>query len=199
MFKYFIPVLVFFLGATNYADCQKKDKDNDILRGVIIDGDTIPEIIMQEVIIFPKRKFNNERERQHYYKLVRYVKKAYPYAKLAKKRLDEINSVLQNLPSEEQQKQYIDQMDDAIKAEFEDDIRDMTLSQGKILIKLIDRETGDSSYELIKQLKGSVTAFFWQGIAQFFGANLKTGFDPKNDEEDKLIEEIIKLIENGQL
>ncbi len=84
-----------------------------------------------------------------------------------------------------------------LREEFEDDIRHLTIRQGRLLIKLIDRETDKTSYELIKELKGSFSAFFWQTVARFFGENLKDQYDPA--QEDKYIEEIVHRIENGQL
>ncbi|GAB4301585.1 MAG: DUF4294 domain-containing protein [Ignavibacteriaceae bacterium] len=163
----------------------------------IIDGDTVPFISLREVIIIPPREFKNERERKRYQRLVRNIKKVLPYARIASSKFNEINNTLPNLKTEKERKQYIEKMNDELKAEFEDDIRNLTISQGRLLIKLIDRETGYTSYQVIKDLKGSFSAFMWQSIARMFGSNLKYEYDA--EEEDKYIEEIIILIDNGQL
>jgi hypothetical protein len=91
----------------------------------------------------------------------------------------------------------MEKAEEELKAEFEDDIRNMTLNQGRILIKLIDRETGNSSYDLVKDLRGTFQAFFWQSIARIFSTNLKESFNPNANKEDKMIEDIIETIENG--
>lgn len=198
MFRIVIIGLLFVCAFLPKANAQGWGEERKV-QGVVIDGDTIPRLYMDEVIVFPHRKFKNERERQRYYKLIRYVKKVYPLSVIAKKRLQEIERTLRTIPSKAEQEAFLEQMDEAMQNEFEDDIRDLTFSQGKILIKLIDRETGDTSYGLIKQFRGNLTAMFWQGVAVVFGANLKEDFDPENNEEDAMIDEIVILIENGQL
>ena len=174
-----------------------KDDASYVLYGVIIDGDTLLLSSIEEVYIFPQRKFSSRRQLRRYRRLIRNVKKAYPYAKLAKIKLDEISENLQRLETEKEKKDYVKQVEKEIKYEFEDELKKLTITQGRILIKLIDRETGDTSYELVKQLRGSFSAFFWQAIARFFGSNLKSEFDAAG--EDRLINEIVILIENGQL
>ena len=84
-----------------------------------------------------------------------------------------------------------------LKSDFERDLKQLTITQGRILIKLIDRETGNTSYALVKELRGSLQAFFWQGLARLFGTNLKTEFDAAG--EDAAIESIVQQIERGQL
>ncbi len=174
-----------------------KDDASYVLYGVIIDGDTLLLSSIEEVYIFPQRKFSSRRQLRRYRRLIRNVKKAYPYAKLAKIKLDEISENLQRLETEKEKKDYVKQVEKEIKYEFEDELKKLTITQGRILIKLIDRETGDTSYELVKQLRGSFSAFFWQAIARLFGSNLKSEFDAAG--EDRLINEIVILIENGQL
>ena len=174
-----------------------KDDASYVLYGVIIDGDTLLLSSIEEVYIFPQRKFSSRRQLRRYRRLIRNVKKAYPYAKLAELKLDEISENLQRLETEKEKKDYVKQVEKEIKYEFEDELKKLTITQGRILIKLIDRETGDTSYELVKQLRGSFSAFFWQAIARLFGSNLKSEFDAAG--EDRLINEIVILIENGQL
>jgi len=172
-------------------------KDYYVVQAKIIDGDTIPYIPLREVIIFPPRVFKNQRQAMRYRKLVRNVKKVYPYSKLANAKLRRINAHMATLRTEAERKSYAKRQEKILKAEFEQELKSLTLSQGKILIKLIDRETGDTSYDLIRDLKGSLSAFLYQSIAMFFGTSLKTEYDAAGD--DRFIEEIIILIDNGQL
>jgi hypothetical protein len=201
IYKFLIAVSVVLLmaGEIKAQDTIQLHKDDDtyVLYGVIIDGDTLLLSSIDEVYIFPLRKFKSKRDLRRYRRLIRNVKKAYPYAKLAKAKLDEIESNLVRLKTEKARKDYVKQVEKEIRYEYEDELKKLTITQGRILIKLIDRETGDTSYELLKELRGSFSAFFWQAIARLFGSNLKSEFDAQG--EDKLINEIVILIENGQL
>jgi hypothetical protein len=191
--------IVFLVNTVRAQDTIQLHKDDDtyVLYGVIIDGDTLLLSSIDEVYIFPYRKFKSARDLRRYRRLIRNVKKAYPYAKLAKKKLDEIEANLAKLKTEKARKSYVKQVEKEIRYEYEDELKKLTITQGRILIKLIDRETGDTSYELVKELRGSFSAFFWQAIARLFGSNLKSEFDAQG--EDQLINEIVILIENGQL
>jgi len=163
----------------------------------VINGDTLPIIYLREITIFPPRVFTSKREAIRYTKLVRKIKKVLPYAKLAKLKIMLIELEMKKIPTEEGRKEYLKIAEKKLRADFEDEIKNMTMSEGRILIKLIDRETGKTSYELIKQLKGSFSAFLYQQVARLFGENLKDEYDAKG--EDKYIEEIVTRIENGEL
>ena len=191
--------MVFLAGTNKAQDTVQLHKDDAtyVLYGLVIDGDTLLLSSIEEVYIFSPRKFKSRRDLRRYRRLIRNVKKAYPYAKLAKKKLIEIETNLAKLETEKARKQYVKQAEREIRYEYEDELKKLTITQGRILIKLIDRETGDTSYELVKQLRGSFSAFFWQALARLFGSNLKTEFDAQG--EDKLINEIVVLIEHGQL
>lgn len=168
-----------------------------ILKGKIIGNDTMPHIYVKEIIIFPERKFESKREARRYGRLVKNVKVALPYAKMANNTLAEINNHLLTLEDEKSKRKYINKMDKLLRDEYEEELKKLTITQGRILIKLIDRETGNTSYYLVQELKGNFSAFLWQSIARLFGEDLKENYDEQG--EDKLIEEIIILIENGQL
>lgn len=163
----------------------------------VINGDTLPIIYLREIIIFPPRIFTSKREAARYTKLVRKIKKVLPYAKFAKLKIMLIEKELKKIPTEEGRKEYLKIAEKKLRADFEDEIKNLTMSEGRLLIKLINRETGKTSYELIKQLKGSFNAFLYQQIARLFGENLKDEYDAKG--EDKYIEEIVTRIENGDL
>jgi hypothetical protein len=121
----------------------------------------------------------------------------YPYAQEVKQVYNETELVLMTMDNRKDQKRYLDKKEKELQANFEDDIRNMTFSEGKVLIKLIDRETGQTSYELIKHFKGNISAVLWQSVARVFSTDLKYDFDAKG--EDAWIEEIVSKIENGLL
>ena len=171
--------------------------NKNALYGLIVDGDTIIVSEIEEVVIIPKPKFSSRRDLRRYRRLVRNVKVVYPYAKLAKRKYDEVVVELAKFDSEKARKDYMKQVEQELKDEFEGDLKKLTISQGRILIKLIDREIGETSYVVLKEFRGTFSAFFWQTIARLFGHNLKAIFDA--DGEDKLLNDIIILIENGQL
>ncbi len=191
----FVYILLFFLTLSLFSYSQ--ENKGHLVELTVYKGDTIPIIHFREVYIFPKRTFKNEQEAVKYRKLIRNVKRVYPYAKLAEIRLAEISNHIATLNSEAAKRAYAKKSEKEIKEEFEEELKKLTLSQGKLLIKLIDRQTGDSSYELVKDIKGSLSAFMWQSVARLFGSSLKVKYDPKG--KDKLIEEIVLRYEHGQL
>lgn len=159
-------------------------------------GDTLPIVTLHPVSISENRTFANKREERKWSRLKRDVAKVYPYSKIAGKKLRTYNDMMVGKP-ESEQKKLLKRAESELKKEFEGDIRNMTLNQGRILIKLIDRETGNSSYGLVKDLRGSFQAFFWQSLARVFSTNLKETFNPYANPEDKMIEDIIGSIEDG--
>lgn len=167
------------------------------LPAVITDeGDTLPVVNLGLVNISQERTFASQKDQRQWSRLKRDVAKVYPYSKMASRKLKEYNSRMEGLSSS-QQKKLLKQAEKELLAEYEDDIRGMTMNQGRILIKLIDRETGKTSYTLVESLRGTFQAFFWQSIARIFSANLKTAYNPYQNKEDKQIEDIITSIEDG--
>jgi hypothetical protein len=104
---------------------------------------------------------------------------------------------METLETAKERREYTKQLEDELLKQYEEELKNLTITQGRILIKLIDRETRKTSYEVVKELRGSFQAAFWQAIARIFGSNLKTEFDPEG--EDKVLNEIMIMIENGQL
>lgn len=178
-------------------DTIKADYEGYPVYGRIVDGDTILISSIQEATIYPQPVFDSRRELRRYNRLVYNVKKVYPYARIAGEMFSEVESNLALMETEKEQKEYIKQVEQDIKDRFEGELRKLTITQGRILIKLIDRETQHTTYALVKQLRGSFQAFFWQAIARIFGSNLKSTFDPEG--EDILIEEIIFMIDLGMV
>lgn len=158
--------------------------------------DTIPMVTLPEVDIISTNPLSAENQKR-YLKLRRDVLRAYPYAKLAGFQLKLINDSTLKIKSERDRKKFIKEREKELKASFEKDLRNLTYTQGRILLKLIDRETGNTSYELVKELRGSFQAVFWQGVARIFGSNLKSEYDPEG--EDVLIEAIVQAIERGEI
>lgn len=172
-------------------------QDGKVVRVILENEDTLFISDIQEVFIYPEPVFKRKRDYRRYQRLVYNLKVVYPYAKLAGAKIEEMNTHFLSLRTEKQKKDYIKQVEKELFAEFEDDLKSLTITQGRLLIKLVDRETGNTSYDLVKELKGTFSAFFWQTIARLFGSNLKTNFDKEG--EDYLIEQILVLIDNGQL
>ena len=168
-----------------------------VVRAMIVDGDTFPIVDLEAFYVIAKKPVRNKRWSKKYRKLRRDVKRAYPYAKLAGAKLRKYDAELKAMKNDRERRRFMKKVEDELRAEFEDDITNLTVRQGIILIKLIDRETGDTSYELVKQMRGAFSAFFWQGVARLFGHNLKLRYDPEG--EDKMIEEIVLLIEKGEI
>ena len=163
----------------------------------IIEGkDTIPVVNLPIVNI---SDFGPEymKNLQAYYRLRFNVIKVYPYAKLAAAKINELNSHLATLNSNKERRQYTKEFEKQLRKDFQASLENLSINQGKIFIKLIDRETGHTSYEMIKDLKGSFNAFVFQTAARVFGHNLKDTYDPEGD--DKTIESIIQQIESGRI
>ena len=164
-------------------------------RAIVEGSDTLAIIDLPEVRVYEKKEFDYLYLKRRYRRMIRNIKKAYPYAQIAGVKLKELDDHLATLKSEKEQKAYITQAEKEIMDQFEKEVKRLTVTQGIILVKLIDRETGRTSYQVIRELKGGITAFFWQGIARIFGNNLKTEYDPEN--QDKVMEDIILGIEAG--
>jgi hypothetical protein len=168
-----------------------------LVQALIEEGDTLIHIPLKAVIIRPPFKFKSRRQQRRYSRLVLYVKKVYPYSQIVSEQLKDINQELEKYDTKKEKSFYLKQKEKALKKEFEGKLRKLTFTQGRILIKLIDRETGHTTYEIVKELKGSLSAFFWQSVARIFGSNLKMEYDAKGD--DRMIEDIVIRIENGML
>lgn len=192
----FVTAFLFFIPVTLFA--QTTEKSNLIVvPGRVADGDTVLLASIKEVYIFPKPKFSSRRAEYHYWKLVRDLKIVYPYAQLAKVKLDELNVEFMQLPNDKARREYAKKVEKQLRDEYEDQLKALTITQGKLLIKLIDRETGKTSYTLVKELRGSFQAAFWQTVAVIFGSSLKVKYDPQG--KDAEIEKIVRKIELGYL
>ncbi len=160
-------------------------------------GLVLPEIQINEVTIHARSERSRRNEYRRYEKLVYNIRKVYPYALIVRSKLGEVDKELKNIPDERERKKYLREVEKEVFAKYQGDIEKMTISQGRLLIKLIDRETQNTSYSLIHDYRGKFSAAFWQSIARIFGSNLKDEYDPYG--EDALIEAIINEIDAGRL
>lgn len=193
--RLYILLCIFFLTEMSLA-AQTPGRGN-WLRFQVENGDTVYLATMPGVLVFSDRKFKNKRMEDRYWRLVHHLKKVYPFLLILREEFSRMDQEYQLLNSDRDRKKYTRDLEKIILSRFEKDLRKLTITQGRLLIKLVDRETGNTSYEVLKDFRGGFSAFFWQGIARIFGSNLKTHYDPY--EEDAEIEEILSLIEQGYL
>jgi hypothetical protein len=202
LFSVILLVFLFVADAMGQIDSLKQKNDtlqgrSYLLQKVKRNGETLPEVEIKEVTVYAHPRFPKKRDYRKYERLVYNLKKVYPYALIVRTRLFKVNEDMKNIVTDKERKDYLKKVEKDVFAEYEDDIRNMTITQGRLLIKLIDRETQNTSYTLIKDYRGKLAAAFWQGIARIFGTNLKEEYDPYG--EDAIIESIIQDIDAGNL
>ncbi|MCL2683338.1 MAG: DUF4294 domain-containing protein [Bacteroidales bacterium] len=191
-------LFILCLCASFIAHAQISDGNGGfIVRAVVVNGDTIPYFGLPEVEIFSKRIFKSKRDEELYRRLVHNVRKVYPYAKLAGETYLYYDSILAQETNERKKSQLMKQAERDIKRQFEKELKNLTVTQGKILVKLLDRETSHSAFNLVRDLRNAFQAYLYQGIGRLFGYNLRTKYDPEGRDRD--IETIVRLIERGEL
>jgi len=196
--RYFLlSVLICLSGTGLFSQNLNLDKTDTMRHWVVIDGDTLRHINLKEVIIIPRKSFNNPFKERQYWRMVYNIKKVLPYSKIVAATVDQMEFELSQLKTDKERKKLIKRMEDSLYLRYEKELKDLTVTQGKLLFKLVDRATSNTAYYWIDAYEGSVSAFFWQGMARLFGSNLKSKYDPEG--EDKLIEQIIIYIEKGYL
>lgn len=206
-YKYYIAsIIAVILGITAwYSPCHAQERNKkpegqissaDILHYVVEGKDTIYIDNIRPSKVYSRLPRQKGREWRKYYKLVHNFSKAYPYALVAHKLVEEADSTIaaDNLKGAKRDK-YINKIQKELFDVFESQMRSMTVSQGALLMKLIDREVGKSSFNIIRDYKTKMAAGFWQGIAKLFGTDLKKPYDPEG--EDKLTEELVQIWEDG--
>jgi hypothetical protein len=164
---------------------------------VLHEGDSIQYMEMNNVYVYPELTFKNKKQAQSYMRLVTNVKKVLPIAKEARQMLIETTELLEMLPDEKSKEEHIKRVEDDIFRTYKPKMKKLTYSQGKLLIKLIDRECHSSSYDMIKAFMGPIRAGFWQIFAWGFGASLKKEYDPEGT--DRLTERVVRMVEAGQI
>ncbi len=174
---------------------QEKTKDSiDVQNFFVLSGDTIPRksIPLDEVIIFQPLRFKTFDEARKYLILRQRTIKVYPYARLAAVRLEKLNERLKNLKSKSKRKKYLKNIESFIYEEFEEELKKLSRSQGRILIKLVHRQTGLTSHDLVKDLRNGWRAFIYQTTASLFKLSLKDIYNPTEEYQDYLIEDILQ-------
>lgn len=194
---YLAPFCVFSQTDTTLRYTVLDTLTTDVYNSVwyVVNGDTMVKATHSPIEISAAPK--NRHKKNQYDRLQKKVIKVYPYAKAAADVMDMYGALCATVTDPKQQEKLLDQAEDEMKKQFEKDLRDMTISEGIILIKLIDRETGDNSYKLVQDLKGKFSAFMWQSVARVFGHNLKDEYEAEG--EDVWIENIVLLIEDGTI
>ncbi len=200
---HFIPLLIFligirpfFLSAQDQGTTERMDSLT-FLPSVFQGGDTVLQLEMDPISVTACHKGKSKAYQKQYERLKPKVIKVYPYAQVAALLLDHYQKKMDSMGSEARKKLYMKKVEEDLKAEFKDEITDLTITEGRILMKLIDRETGHTSFRIIERLRGRMAAHFWQGVASIFGHDLRSEYDPVDDE--RVIEAIVLDIRSGKL
>ena len=157
---------------------QAKVRYDSIMDATILSGDSIPHLELDEIAIMPPPQFNSRREARKYWRLVHNLKRVLPYARVVNSTIAEMEVKLAKVGTDKERRKFIKSVEDSLWTEYEPELRKMTISQGKLLFKLVDKESSQTTYHWIEHYKGDFSAFFWQGVARIFGTNLKSGYDP---------------------
>ena len=206
MKRNFLTILLIVLGNVGICVSANNSKSSNaippansgfLVRMIVLDGDTMIYEELQTLYCYAPLKFKNKKQEEFYWRTVRDVKRVLPLSKYIKSVVEKTNATLMEMPNKASRDNYMKQFEKRIYKENEKEFSKLTLNQGKLLIRLVDRECNSTSYQLIKAYRGSFRAGFWQIFAKMFGASLKTDFG--TTEEDKMIERIITLVEAGQI
>lgn len=194
--------LLFYLGCSAQVDTLSRTENgaSPLVGQLVIAGDTIPWTVLDEVLFVPKPTLNDFQARRNYYLLTKKVRRVYPFVREAALRMDSVNIALEGIDRRRKRRKYTKQYQKYLEEKFEPELRKLTRSEGQILSKLIYRETGLPVYEIIKTYRNGFSARFWSMTAWWYDIDLKRPYDPINDPEDQLIENIlIRKFISGQL
>lgn len=194
-----IFTLTFCMQLTSLAQNTNTEQAGQLIitRGFIYNGDTIPWIQLRTVHVFKELKFKKKKDYENYQRLIRDVKKVLPIANEVNAAIIETYEYLQTIPNEKERKRHIKDLEKGIKQQYTPRLKKLTSRQGKLLIRLVDRQSHQTTYELVKAFLGSFRAATYQVFASMFGFSLKKHYDPEGD--DALTERVIILVENGQV
>ena len=194
-----VSLLLLMIGLEGFAQQQKtaSPQQSYVTRLCVYEGDTIPYVALPTVYIYKPLQFKNNRQARRYDKLVRDVKKVLPIANEVQRAIIETYEYLMTLPDDKARQRHLKAVEKSIKEQYTPRMKKLTFSQGKLLIKLVDRQTNSTGYELVKAFLGPFRAGFYQAFAALFGASLKKEYDPEG--EDAMTERVVQMVENGQL
>jgi hypothetical protein len=196
--KHLFPAAFLFIFCLISANLEGQDKFRPTIPKMTeFQGDSIRTFALNDIFVYPPQAFTDQKEAQKYLKLIRDVKKTLPYAKLIYGTLIETYEFIETLPTEQAREAHLKRMENDLFDEYKPVLKKMTLSQGKLLIKLIDRECNQTSYDLLKAFLGPVRAGFWNLFAGMFGASLKSTWEPEG--KDAATERVVELVEMGLL
>lgn len=162
-------------------------------------GDTIYKVILNNITVYPPERFKNKAEEEFYWRTVRDVKRTLPYAKLINNTLQETYEYLETYPTQKEKEEYLKRFEKVVFNQYKPEMKKLTKNQGKTLIKLVNRETNQRSYYIVKAFLGAFRAGFWQTFGRFFGVNMREGFHPESNKNDAMIERICTRVEQGVL
>ncbi len=211
MSKHLKILLLFLLLSASANVAQAQDEGGVVLPsvlkhavakwGYVIDakGDTIYKVIMNNIIVYPEETFRNKEEEEIYWRTVRDVRKTLPYAKLINRTLQETYEFIETFPTQKEKENYLKRFEKEVFNQYKPEMKKLTKNQGKTLIKLVNRETNQKSYYIIKAFMGTFRAGFWQTFGRFFGVNMKDGYSPNSNRKDAMLERICVRIEQGKL
>ena len=198
--RYLILLAAVLLSATAAAQDIVSDDPTFVptvkVGKALVDGDSIQYMELSQVFVYPEPTFKNKRQQQAYMRLVRNVKKVLPLAKQVRQIIIETAEFTETLPPSER-KEHLKRVEASIVKEYKPLMKKLTFSQGKLLIKLVDRECNSTAYEAMQAFIGPVRSGMWQAFAWMFGASLKKGYDP--DGVDRLTERVVLMVEAGQI
>jgi hypothetical protein len=192
---FIVAAVMFAVFKGNMAHAQTGTYDTLKVYAFVVDGDTIPGGRMLDVTMFTKMLPKWRQYWAEWTRLRNAVYVTYPYAKAAGRIMNEVNARLANVTDKNARKAIIKSREKELKKEFADRITNLSVYQGKVLMKLINRETGNNCYSIIDEYKGGFTAGFWQTVAVVLGSNLKQGYKPTEDQRDHDIELIVRDVE----
>jgi len=163
------------------------------------EGDTVAVINLRELTVFPPEKFKNRKEEEIFWRTVRDVKLTLPYAKLIAETLVETYEYIETFTTQKEREDYLKSMEKALFEQYKPVLKRFSKRQAKVLIKLIQRETHQSSYDIVKAFLGTFRATFWQGFGKLFGVSLKSEFKPDKNKEDATLDRIARRVEQGTI
>lgn len=185
--------------ASELPNVQNKTYKGYYYFHTVEDGDSTLMLVLNPITCFPEEKFKNKKQEEFYWRTVRDVKKALPYAKLIAATLIETYEYIETLPTKEEREDHLKAMEDALFKQYKPELKRFSRRQARVLVKLIYRETNQPTYGIIKAFLGGFRATFWQAFGKLFGVSLKAEWKPDKDHNDAMIERICIRIEQGTL
>lgn len=204
LIPFILFICTFLLALSQEEASELPNVQNKTYKGyyyfhTVEDGDSTLMLVLNPITCFPEEKFKNKKQEEFYWRTVRDVKKALPYAKLIAATLIETYEYIETLPTKEEREDHLKAMEDALFKQYKPELKRFSRRQARILVKLIYRETNQPTYGIIKAFLGGFRATFWQAFGKLFGVSLKADWKPDKDPDDAMIERICIRIEQGTL